>query len=79
MADVLVERETVDKEELEALLDGRWAEHLEEEKLRPKEEQGDPDKGKRKSSKGDMAEEAPASDDTSLLGVPVADVGEPAS
>jgi cell division protease FtsH len=34
MADVLVERETVDKDQLEALLDGRWAEYLEEEKAR---------------------------------------------
>ena len=37
MASVLVERETVDKEELEALLSGRWAEHLEEEKRREAE------------------------------------------
>jgi cell division protease FtsH len=31
MADVLIERETVDKAELEALLDGRWDEYLAEE------------------------------------------------
>jgi cell division protease FtsH len=39
MADVLVERETVDKEELEALLDGRWEEFLAEQAKRA-EEQG---------------------------------------
>jgi cell division protease FtsH len=32
MASVLIERETVDKEELAALLEGRWAEQLEKEK-----------------------------------------------
>jgi len=41
MAEVLVERETVDKEELEALLEGTWAAFLEQEKAkaaeRPKE------------------------------------------
>jgi cell division protease FtsH len=31
MAEVLVERETVDKDQLEALLDGRWAEYLKRE------------------------------------------------
>jgi cell division protease FtsH len=34
MADVLIERETVDKEELAALLDDRWAEFLVEEKAK---------------------------------------------
>ncbi len=80
MAEVLVERETVDKDELEALLDGRWAEYLEEEKLHPKEEQADSGKGKRKSPKDEPpSEQADHSDDTSLLGVPVADAGSPAS
>ena len=73
MADVLVERETVDKDELEALLDGRWAEYLEEEARRPKEEQA-PQKRKR-AAKPD-AEPAPTSDDSSLLGVPVAEAGD---
>ncbi len=54
MADVLVERETVDKDELEALLDGRWAEHLEIEKQREAEEAASPKPKKRK-----QAEEAP--------------------
>lgn len=31
MADVLIERETVDRDELEALLDGRWEEYLRQE------------------------------------------------
>ena len=34
MADVLIERETVDKEELEALLNDKWAEYLEKEAAR---------------------------------------------
>jgi cell division protease FtsH len=34
MADVLVERETVDKDQLQALLDDRWAEYLATEKAR---------------------------------------------
>jgi len=37
MADVLVERETVDKEELEALLEGRWAEFQEKQKIKDAE------------------------------------------
>jgi hypothetical protein len=32
MASVLIERETVDKDELVALLEGNWAEQLEKEK-----------------------------------------------
>jgi len=32
MADVLIERETVDKEELKALLDNKWEEHLQKER-----------------------------------------------
>ncbi len=35
MADVLVERETVDREELAALLENRWDEYLKEEAARP--------------------------------------------
>ncbi len=38
MVDVLIERETVDKEELEALLDDTWDEYLELEKARQAEE-----------------------------------------
>ena len=41
MAEVLIERETVDKEELEALLSDRWQEFLEKEALK-KDEPGDP-------------------------------------
>lgn len=80
MADVLVERETVDKDELEALLGGRWAEYVEEEKRRPKEEQTPEGKSKRKSPKDELAgEQVPAPDDSSLPGAPVADAGNPAS
>jgi len=42
MAQVLIERETVDKAELEALLENRWDEYLEQEKERQASE---PDKG----------------------------------
>jgi cell division protease FtsH len=46
MAEVLCERETIDKEELQALLDGRWSEHLEEEKRREAEAaKNPPDEG----------------------------------
>ncbi|MBF4510761.1 MAG: ATP-dependent zinc metalloprotease FtsH [Aeromicrobium sp.] len=41
MADVLVERETIDKEELEALLEGRWDAYLEEERERAAEAEDD--------------------------------------
>jgi len=77
MADVLVERETVDKEELEALLDGRWAEYLAEEERQPKEEQATPGEDSSGSPMGgSSAEPTPASDGASLLGIPVADIGE---
>jgi cell division protease FtsH len=80
MADVLVERETVDKDELAALLDGRWVEYLEEEKRRAAEQPAQAGKGKRAGRKSDQpSEEPPASDDSSLLGIPTADAGSPAS
>jgi cell division protease FtsH len=40
MAEVLIERETVDREELEALLDNRWHEFLAEEKAKPASDTG---------------------------------------
>ncbi len=41
MAETLIERETVDREELKALLEDRWVEYLEEEKEREAEEASD--------------------------------------
>jgi len=55
MADVLVERETVDKEELEALLAGTWSEFLEKEKLKAAEEA----KGDKGTKRGKTAEPEP--------------------
>jgi cell division protease FtsH len=40
MADVLVERETVDREELEALLDNKWAEFLAQEEAKKGSDEG---------------------------------------
>jgi cell division protease FtsH len=59
MADVLVERETVDKLQLEALLENRWDEYLEKERQAaadsdsagPPAAQGDPDEAVRKEEK----------------------------
>jgi cell division protease FtsH len=74
MADVLVERETIDKDELEALLEGRWAEYLEEEKKREAE---DAKNGKKKGrgqkvSAEEQPEEQPdeSKDDRPLVDVP---------
>ncbi|MRR12069.1 AAA family ATPase, partial [bacterium] len=72
MADVLVERETIDKDELEALLEGRWAEFMEEQKKREAEEE---QKGKRKGrglkaeSKADEQPEPPK-DERPLIDIP---------
>ncbi len=54
MADVLVERETIDRDELTALLEGRWDAYLEDEKRRAAEEAK---KGKKKDRRA-AAEEA---------------------
>ncbi|MDO8881278.1 MAG: ATP-dependent zinc metalloprotease FtsH [Coriobacteriia bacterium] len=73
MASVLVERETIDKEELAALLDGRWAEHLEAEKQREAEAaEATPDE------ELVAAEEMPAEpvDDRPIVDVKPADVGD---
>jgi len=59
MADVLVERETVDKEQLEALLENRWAEYLEREAREaadseaagPPAAEEEPDRASRKEEK----------------------------
>jgi len=74
MAEVLVERETVDKEELEALLEGTWAAFLEQEKAkaaeRPKE------KKQRRSVRKQEPEAQAPSDERPIVDVPPP-LGEP--
>jgi len=70
MSDVLVERETIDKDELEALLEGRWAEFMEEQKkLEAEEQKTGKRKGKKAESKPDAEPEAPK-DERPLIDVP---------
>jgi cell division protease FtsH len=69
MADVLVERETVDKEELEALLDNRWAEYLEEEKKREAAEKSGKRKGKGQKAAAEEKPEPPK-DERPIVDVP---------
>jgi len=72
MADVLVERETVDKDELEALLEGTWAAFLEQEKAkaaeRPKEQK--PKRGAKKQVEEQEPEVEAPSDDRPIVDVP---------
>ena len=72
MADVLVERETVDKDELEALLEGTWAAFLEQEKAkaaeRPKEQK--PKRGAKKQVEEQEPEAEAPSDDRPIVDVP---------
>ena len=76
MADVLVERETVDKDELEALLEGTWAAFLEQEKAkaaeRPKEQK--PKRGAKKQVEEQVEEQEPEaeapSDERPIVDVP---------
>jgi cell division protease FtsH len=79
MANVLEERETVDKEELEALLEGRWEEQLKKEQQR----QAEADKQAARDSKAaaeEKATEQPAETDTRpLVDVGPADIGDSAA
>jgi cell division protease FtsH len=72
MADVLVERETVDKDELEALLEGTWAAFLEQEKAkaaeRPKEKK--PKRGAKKQVEEQEPETEAPSDERPIVDVP---------
>jgi len=67
MADVLVERETVDKDELEALLEGRWDEFLAGEAARKaaaeEEEKAATRKSRRERKKGSEEAEAGATEE----------------
>jgi cell division protease FtsH len=73
MADVLVERETIDKDELEALLDGRWEEYLAEEKVRKEAEAKE---SKRKDRAAAQPEpEAPAPSEGPVVGMPPGPAG----
>lgn len=76
MADVLVERETVDREELEALLNGTWAEYLEKEKARAAEEAKAGKAKKRESRKTQPEEAEPPVDQRPVVKLPVPPVGD---
>ena len=77
MADVLVERETIDKDELEALLEGRWAEYLEEEKRR--EAEGDAGDGRAAAEERETDAPAEPADDRPIVDVTPADIGDSAA
>ncbi len=76
MADVLVERETVDKEELEALLEGTWSEFLEREALKAAEDEK-AEAGKKRGKKVELepAPEEPV-DDRPIVDVAVPPAGD---
>ncbi|MDP2300754.1 MAG: ATP-dependent zinc metalloprotease FtsH, partial [Actinomycetota bacterium] len=76
MASVLVERETIDKEELAALLDGRWAEHLEVEKQREAEAAEETPVEELVAAEATPAEPV---DDRPIVDVKPADVGDSAA
>jgi len=80
MADVLVERETVDKEELEALLNGRWAEQLEKEKAQEaaekKAEKAASRKARKAAADGATDPTEPPADDRPIVEVPGPSVGD---
>ncbi len=76
MADVLVERETVDKEELEALLEGTWSEFLEREALKAAEdEKAEAGKKRGKKAEPEPAPEEPV-DDRPIVDVAVPPAGD---
>lgn len=76
MADVLVERETVDKEELEALLEGTWSEFLEKEKLKAAEE-AKADAGTKRGKKAEPEPEpSEPVDDRPIVDVAVPPAGD---
>ena len=76
MADVLVERETVDKEELEALLEGTWSEFLEREALKAaEEEKAEAGKKRGKKAEPEPAPEEPV-DDRPIVDVAVPPAGD---
>jgi len=73
---VLVERETVDKEELEALLAGTWSEFLEKAKLKAAEE-AKADKGTKRGKKAEPEPEpAEPVDDRPIVDVAVPPPGD---
>lgn len=72
MADVLVERETIDKEELEALLEGRWDAYLEQERERAAE--AEDDDADRVAAEEESA--AAPVDDRPIVDVTPAEVGD---
>jgi len=71
MADVLVERETVDKEELEALLENKWDEYLVKEKAKQAE-----DEAKKDDDEASAEMPEPESEDTRpIVDVPPVGMG----
>jgi cell division protease FtsH len=60
MADVLIERESVDRDELQALLDDRWDEYLEQEEA---EEEGSEAEEAEDAAAADAEEPAPAAEE----------------
>ncbi|MBN1193686.1 MAG: AAA family ATPase, partial [Coriobacteriia bacterium] len=77
MADVLVERETVDKDELEALLEDRWDEYLEEEKRREAEESKT--KGKGRAAAKSKVKAEPLAEETPIVEGPTPEIGDSAA
>ena len=79
MADVLVERETVDKDELEALLEGRWEQFLEEAQKREAEEAKAAKRKSRAAAQKKDATPAEPVDDRPIVDVGPAEVGDSAA
>ncbi|MDP2400651.1 MAG: cell division protein FtsH, partial [Actinomycetota bacterium] len=76
MTEVLIERETVDKDELAALLGNRWDEFLAKEAKEaaeaPEPEDGEPDEGTDETAQDDSGDEKAASVEREAPGIPPA-------
>jgi len=73
IANVLIDRETVDKDQLEALLDGRWEEYLAQEKVKRASDQQE---AERAAAAQESEEPGPVpADARPILDVPPADAG----
>ena len=79
MADVLVERETVDKEELEALLEGRWEEQLKKEQQRQAEAEEQAERDGAAAAEEKEPEQPVETDTRPLVDVGPADIGDSAA
>jgi len=74
MADVLVERETIDKDELEALLENRWDTYVEEEAAKKAAEAQKAKRKARADKKKSEEPPAPPADDRPIVDMPGVDV-----